>query len=185
MKYENKNAFDYENGFYLTSDIYRLGNILSHYELYKKIVHVPGDIVECGVFKGGSLIQFASFRELLENEKSRKIIGFDAFGSFPAPPSREDSDIKSDKDFIQGWNESFAEEFLTKEDIYDSLAHKGIGNVELVAGDIMETVEQYVKEHPAMRISLLHIDVDVYHPAKQALDVLYPLVVRGGCCGAG
>jgi len=89
MKYENKNAFDYENGFYLTSDIYRLGNILSHYELYKKIVHVPGDIVECGVFKGGSLIQFASFRELLENEKSRKIIGFDAFGSFPAPPPIE------------------------------------------------------------------------------------------------
>ena len=83
MKYTVGNAFDYENGFILTSEPYRLGNILAHYELYKKIVHLPGDVVELGVFKGNSLIQFATFRSLLENDKSRKIVGFDAFGEFP------------------------------------------------------------------------------------------------------
>lgn len=64
--YEEKN-FEYENGFYLTSPPSRLGNIMAHYELYKKILTLPGDVVELGVFKGGSLIQFATFRELLEN----------------------------------------------------------------------------------------------------------------------
>lgn len=83
MKYSAENSFDYENGFILTSEPYRLGNILAHYELYKKIVHLPGDVVELGVFKGNSLIQFATFRSLLENDKSRKIVGFDAFGEFP------------------------------------------------------------------------------------------------------
>ena len=79
-RFDESKAFDYENGFYLTSSVSRMGNILSHYELYKKIMDLPGAIVECGVFCGGALIQFASFRELLETENSRKIIGFDVFG---------------------------------------------------------------------------------------------------------
>lgn len=83
MKFLREKAFDYENGFILTSDVYRLGNIMAHYELYKKIISLPGALVELGVFKGNSLIQFATFRELLENERSRKIIGFDTFGMFP------------------------------------------------------------------------------------------------------
>ena len=37
-KYDTDKAFDYENGFYLTSKPYRMGNILAHYELYKKII---------------------------------------------------------------------------------------------------------------------------------------------------
>ena len=62
-KYDERKCFDYENGFYLTSDVYRMGNQMAHYELYKKILNLPGDVIELGVFKGGSLIQFATFRE--------------------------------------------------------------------------------------------------------------------------
>ena len=83
MKYTVEKTFDYENGFMLTSAPYRLGNMMAHFELYKKIIHLPGDVVELGVFKGNSLIQFATFRSLLENDNSRKIVGFDAFGTFP------------------------------------------------------------------------------------------------------
>lgn len=35
------------------------------------------------VCKAGSLVHFATFRDALENDFSRKIVGFDAFGSFP------------------------------------------------------------------------------------------------------
>ena len=52
-KWNEEEAFFYENGFYLTSGVSRIGNILSHYELYKKIINMPGDVVECGVFRGG------------------------------------------------------------------------------------------------------------------------------------
>lgn len=175
-RFDETKPFDYENGFYLTSKPARIGNILAHYELYKMIKDLPGNLVELGVFKGGSLIQFATFRELLENEGSRKIIGFDIFGEFP-----EATTVESDKNFI----EKFAKletkgEFLTREELLKSFENKGIGNIELIKGDIRETVPLYVKNHPELRISLLHIDTDVYEPAKVGLEELYDRVVKGG-----
>ena len=44
-------AFEYENNFYLSCDITRISKILSHYKIYKMIKEIPGEIVECGVFK--------------------------------------------------------------------------------------------------------------------------------------
>jgi len=174
-KYDEEKCFDYENGFYLTTEPYRMGNILAHYELYKKIINLPGDVVELGVFKGGSIIQFATFRELLENEKSRKIIGFDIFGKFP-----ETEKVDSDKEFISKWNEQHAGEFLSRDDIYKSLELKNIHNVELIQGDICNTLDEYFDRNSHVKISLLHIDVDVYEPSKKGLDKLYDKVVRGG-----
>lgn len=174
-KYETSLEFDYENGFYLTSQPYRLGNMLAHYELYKKIIGLPGDIIELGVFKGSSLIQFCTFRELLENEHSRKIVGFDIFGKFP-----DTKEVKSDGIFIKNWNEYFQDEFLSKEDIEKSLGQKNIGNVELVKGNILETVDEYLEKFPYTRIALLHIDTDVYEPAKYGLNKLFDRVVKNG-----
>src|SRR5690606_14241731 len=126
---------------------------LAHYELYKKIIGLPGDVIELGVFKGSSIIQFSTFRELLENEKSRKIIGFDVFGEFP-----KTGDLESDNKFIDKWNSDFIGDFPTEEDIYKSLAHKNIGNVELVKGNIMNTLPEYFEQNPHTRVALLHID---------------------------
>ncbi len=170
-QFDESKEFMYENGFYLTSQPYRLGNMISHYELYKKIIDLPGAVVELGVFKGGSIIQWATFRELLENENSRKIIGFDMFGEFP-----DVSEVESDKAFVSNWNEQFKKEFVSKEDIYKSLELKKISNVELVKGNIAETLPEYLKKHGEMRISLLHIDTDVYEPCKIGLQCLYDLV---------
>ena len=78
--FDSEMCWDYENGFYLTSHPNRIGKLVAHYELYKKIVHLPGEILEFGVFKGASFIRLLTFRELLESTYSRKIIGFDAFG---------------------------------------------------------------------------------------------------------
>ena len=50
----------------------------------------------------------------------------------------------------------------------------------LVDGDIESSVPQFVARNPGLRISLLHIDCDLYKPTKAALDVLWPRVVRGG-----
>lgn len=174
-KFDEEKCFDYENGFYLTTEPYRMGNILAHYELYKKILNLPGDVVELGVFRGGSIIQFATFRELLENERSRKIVGFDIFGEFPQAER-----VESDKKFVNEWNKQHLGGFLSKEDIYRSLELKGIHNVKLVKGDICKTVDEYLVENPHTRISLLHIDTDIYEPAKVGLERLFDRVVRGG-----
>lgn len=173
-RFDEEKAFDYENGFYLTSQVGRMSNILTHYELYKKVINIPGEIVECGVFRGGTLIQFASFRELLEAEGSRKIIGFDVFDFFPEAKN------DADKKFRDVWVKQTNNEFLTQEELYKSFKHKKIENVELVKGNIMETAQEYVKNHPELKVALLHIDTDIYEPAKEALEVFYDRVVKGG-----
>ena len=120
-------------------------------------------------------IQFCTFRELLENEKSRKIIGFDMFGTFP-----ETKKLKSDIGFVNNWNAAFANEFLEKEDIEKALSNKGYSNYELVQGNILDTLDDYLNRNPHTKISLLHIDTDVYEPAKYALEKLFDKVVKGG-----
>jgi len=174
VRYQKENAYEYENGFILTSAIWRMGNILSHYELYKKILNVPGEIVELGVFKGSSFIQFGTFRELLENENARKIIGFDAFGKFPGGV------LEGDNQFIKEWNEETNGDFLSKKELENILDSKGINNYELIKGDILTTVDEYLQENPYVRIALLHIDCDIYEPSKKGLESLFDKVVRGG-----
>lgn len=172
-KFDTDKAFEYENGFYLTSNISRLGKEITHYELYKMITNLPGDIVELGVFKGTSLIRFATYRELLENVNSRKIIGFDSFGEFPKTNYEEDKLLR--QNFIDSAGSS-----LSVNDLEECFKHKGIKNVELVKGDILKELPLYIKNKPQLRISLLHIDTDIYEPAKMALEILYDKIVGGG-----
>jgi len=172
--FDTDRAFEYENGFYLTSQPQRLGKLLAHYELYKRIIGLPGHVVELGVFKGASFVRWAGFRSLLESPHSRKLIGFDIFGSFPQQPNERDEDYARRHDQNAGTG-------ISPQDLRAYLAHKGQDHdVELVGGNILETVPAYVQAHPELKISLLHIDVDVYQPALTALEHLYPCLVPGG-----
>jgi len=166
-------AWDYENGFYLTSPLKRFAKALAQYELYKSIVHLPGNIIECGVLKGASLIRFLTFREIMESLYSRKIVGFDTFDRFPH------QDDKVDQKFIDQF-ESAAGRGISKAELAKVLEHKGFGNYELIEGDVSETIPEYVALHPELKISLLHIDVDVYKPSALILEHLFERVVSGG-----
>lgn len=168
-------AFEYENNFYLSCDITRISKILAHYELYKKVMDLPGAIVECGVFKGASLSRFAMFRELFENPFSRKIIGFDIFGKFP------ETSFEQDKSFRQNFINGAGEESISKEQLIKILEHKGVNKfVELIKGDIVKTIPDYIKKNPQLKISLLNLDTDIYEPAVTILQELYPRIVKGG-----
>jgi hypothetical protein len=168
-------AFEYENNFYLSSDITRIGKMMAHYELYKMALEIPGAIVECGVFKGASLVRFATFRELLSNPFSKKIIGFDAFGRFP------ETAFAADQSFRQKFVDNSGEEGIGKEQLEQVLQQKRLErSVELIAGDITKTVPAYVEAHPELKISLLNLDVDIYEPSVVVLEQLYPRLSRGG-----
>jgi len=171
--YDTDKQWDYENGFYLTSHVKRLAKSLAHYELYKRILNLPGQVVECGVYKGASLIRLLTFREILESPHSRRIIGFDAFGKFP---DQADGD---DAAFIKKF-EGIGGEGISRTELEAVLAYKGFGNYELVEGDIAQTLPDYLADHPELKISLLHVDVDVYNPSVVILENLFERVVTGG-----
>jgi hypothetical protein len=50
----------------------------------------------------------------------------------------------------------------------------------LIQGDIVNTIPEYVANHPELKIALLHIDVDVYEPTKVILENLCDKVVKNG-----
>lgn len=168
-------VWDYENGYYWFSDQTRLNKLLAHYELYRRIVDLPGDVFEFGVFKGLSLIRFAQFRALLETEQSRRIVGFDAFGKFPS----EGLANPADRSFVTRFEEG-AGDGLSPDELGRVLGAKGFGNVELVAGNVFDTLPRYLEGRPELRLSLLHLDMDVAEPTRFVLEHLFDRVVRGG-----
>lgn len=173
-RFEVDKTWDYENGFYLTSHPTRLAKAVAQYELYKSIIALPGHVIECGVYKGTSLVRFATYREMLESSHSRKIIAFDAFGRFPVEGG-DASDLEFIRDFAAEGGDG-----LPRAEIAEVLRIKGFGNIELIEGDICQTVPAYAAEHPELKIALLHVDVDVYRPSKIVLETLFARVVSGG-----
>lgn len=168
-------AFDYENNFYLSSDVGRIGKLIAHYELYNKVAHLAGDIAEFGVFKGASLIRFASFVHLTGYSKAKKVYGFDTFGSFP------ETNYEDDKLKRQNFIDVAGEKSISKKELEKVLKHKGLdANTFLVEGDILETVPMFLENKPEVMFSLINLDTDVYEPAKVILEYFYPKLVRGG-----
>jgi len=168
-----KKSFEYENNFYLSSDQSRIHKIIIHYQLYEKIKHLNGSIIECGVFKGISSIRFAAFRDFFNNS-SNKLILFDIFGKFPEADYSKD--VKNRNNFIK----DAGLHGISKNQLNKILKNKKIKNFELIQGDITKTVKTYAEKHPRLKISLLHIDVDLYGPTKTILENFYPHVVKGG-----
>lgn len=168
-------SFEYENDFYLSCANARLGKILTHYELFKIANGVPGDVIECGVFKGASFVRFAGFHDLFRNSHARKLIGFDTFGQFPE--TRYAADKKHRKNFIR----AAGSRSISKKQLLEVLKKKGVdAEAELVEGDITVTVPRYVNDNPNLKIALLNLDTDMYEPAVVILKYFWPRIVRGG-----
>lgn len=168
-------AFEYENGFYLTCAPSRIGKLIAHYELYKSIKHLSGAVVECGIYKGASFTRFAMFRDLFEKPSYRKLVAFDTFGKFPKTEFEKDIPLR--EKFIR----EAGDQSISKTQLYKVLSNKNCQeSVELVEGDICETVLRFVVGNPNFRISLLNLDVDIYEPSVTVLDNLYPLIESGG-----
>jgi len=170
-----ESVWDYENGFYWFSSKSRLNKMLAHYELYKSIVDLPGHIFELGVYKGASLVRLATYRDALENDFSRKIVGFDAFGEFPSEGLNAEDDLK----FIERF-ESVGGHGLAKDEVDELLRVKGFENFKLIKGNVFDTLPGYLEKHPETRLSFLHLDMDVKEPTDFALELLYERVVPGG-----
>jgi hypothetical protein len=160
-----------------------LKRFLAHYELYRQVVNLPGDIVELGVYRGASLMGWANFLEIRNmGDRHKKVVGFDNFKGFG---TFDEKDGKEDPNFAKvagGFNSTeFETQLLDAIHIFDEdrfIPYKA--RIHLVKGDIEQTVPEYVRDNSGMRICLMHFDADLYRPTLVALEHLWPLVVPGG-----
>jgi len=167
----NKNLFLYDE-FLAKTGVDRLQKILARYELMKMVNTAPGDIVECGVFKGSGIYTLGKISKLLTPHTGRRIVGFDFFRA----PRDISFKRKEDKKVLDMHEEKLAD----KESILANLRAMGIENVELVAGDVAKTTKAYAEKNLGFRIALMYLDVDNYEGTLAILRNLYPLVSPGG-----
>ena len=158
-----------------------LAKFLVRYEIFKKVLYVNGSIVECGVLRGGGLFTFAKLSAIFEPvNHTRKIIGFDTFKGYP---SIHEKDCLSYSSHLQegGLKADVFEDILQGIALYDmNRAVSHIPKLELVKGDINETMHKYLEENPHLVVSLLYLDVDLYEPTKVALECLLDRIPHGG-----
>ena len=162
-------------GYWWFGDVSRFGKVLCHTELYKRIIGLPGTVAEFGVYKANSLIRWLSLREIFETPSARRIIGFDAFGSFP---TKDLSSVKSDLNFIKEFEKGG--DGLSLEETHSILKAKSFTNYELINGDVRNTLLDFLKKNTSEKFSLIHLDMDVYEPTAFVLDKLFDRLVTGG-----
>lgn len=158
-----------------------LRKFLCRHELFRKILHVHGSIVECGVLYGGGLMAWAQLSEILEPlNHLRNIIGFDTFAGFVSV-----SEMDKTGTAFQGKNGGLAID--TYDDLLKSIAlyNKNrflnhIEKVKLVKGDVAESLPKYLKANPHLVVSLVYLDFDIYEPTVVALKHLMPRIPKGG-----
>ena len=167
--------WEYENGFYLTVGADRLSKFVAHLELYRMAEGTPGDIAEFGVYKGASLSRWAIFRSMFSNEFAKKIFGFDVFGAFPH--TNYEDDVKRRAEFVDAGGENS----ISKSDFEYLLKERNLDhNVELIEGNILETLPDFLANNPHTRFSLINLDTDVYEPAKCILEHCWDRLTPGG-----
>ncbi len=167
-------AFEYENNFYLSCESSRMAKIIAQYKLFEKTLQIEGDIIECGVFKGASFSRFAMFRKV-HNLEEKKLIGFDTFGDFP------ETEYEKDKELREKFIEGAGNQSISRNQMLEVLTKKKCNeNINLLEGDITETIPEFVRNNKGLRISLLNVDVDIYEPTVTILENLYTLLSPGG-----
>jgi len=151
-------------------------------ELFKLALHVQGDVMECGVNWGGGLMTFAQLSAIFEPVNlQRRIVGFDTFSGFTGvAPQDEHSVIKTAERRVGGYLADSLADLQEAVELYDANRFIGhIQKVELVKGDVAQTVPAYLEREPQTVVSLLHLDLDLYEPTMVCLENFLPRMPKG------
>ena len=149
------------------------------YAVYQAVEHIlnkdlPGDFVECGVWKGGTcmLMALALQKRGISN---RHIWLYDTFSGM-TEPGPEDKIASTGQAVSERWHEGWWAAGTAQVLSHLKKTSYPMDNFHIVEGDVCQTL----KETRPPRISLLRLDTDWYDSTRAELEVLYPRLVAGG-----
>jgi len=161
---------------------HELVRFLVQYELFKKVLKVKGCVVECGVYEGAGVMTWAKLSAALEPYAFlRKVYGFDTFDGFPSvsdadlagpTPVADVGRLRVGYDVVADLQERIKEFDSTR-----YLSH--IEKIQLIKGDAVKTIPEFVAANPQLIVSLLYIDFDLYEPTAAALKHFLPRMGKG------
>ena len=168
-------TWDQYNGLILGPDIERIRKMLVRYDLFRQSLCVPGDIVECGVFKGVGAMYWAKLLAIFAPGSRKRVIGFDTFSEFA------NSMLDYEREAAEGFTSEASFVGIDPSEIVSKASAAGLdGRLELIVGDVAETALTYAQDNKGFRVSLLHLDLDTYSGTKAVLEALYDRVTPGG-----
>ncbi|PZO38295.1 MAG: macrocin O-methyltransferase [Pseudanabaena frigida] len=137
--------------------------------------NIKGDFVECGVYKGGSMMAIA-LALIAEDVRDRELYLFDTFEGMPAPDERD----------IDLLGKSAMEEFSKRKisDVSSTWVNASVEEVKqamALTGYPMERihfvkglVENTIPEQAPESIAVMRLDTDWYKSTIHELEYLYP-----------
>jgi len=148
---------------------------------YVSAAGIPGSIVECGVWRGGSMM--AAALALLEGSDSqRDLYLFDTFEGMSAPTAADVSiDGKTASTLLEAPRSTAVDSawcYATLPDVQAGLSSTGYPaeRMHFVRGRVEDTLPGAA---PAS-IALLRLDTDWYESTRHELEHLYPRLIPGG-----
>lgn len=159
---------------YTMTSIERIRSLFQSLE-YIRINQIKGDLVECGVWRGGNILgmcEYLHYYKMLD----RKIYAYDTFKGMTSP-DEIDVDFEGNKaSDILGRVMCDASLNEVKKNMKNTKFP--IENIIYIEGDVLETLN--VRDNLPEIISLLRLDTDWYDSTKKELNVLYPKLVDNG-----
>jgi len=150
-------------------------NLLALYNLVHRAwaLGLPGDVVECGTWNGGSAVVMAVANHeaaATTNTPPRHMWLFDSYEGWPRPG--ENDGARERAVYWEGWNKA---SIANVRRIFTRLGLP-LDDVHIIKGWFDATLPSA----PIEQIAVLHVDGDWYDSVKVVLDTLYDKVVRGG-----
>jgi hypothetical protein len=160
-----------------------LKRFIAHTDLFRLTLDVPGDILDLGVYRGASLMTWANLLEIFAiGDRTKRVIGLDNWTGFSELTTEDGPDIENAGKTVGGFDAAnYRKELENAIRIFDSdrfVPWKD--RVELVEGNIEQTLPEMLNKRPGLRFSLVHFDVDLYAPTRVALEHVWDKVPRGG-----
>jgi hypothetical protein len=167
------------NNFIFSNDLKLTGKMLHRFQHFLNVKHLPGDIVEVGVFKGSGMSTFLKFIEIFCPNSNKKVLGFDIFDTEKsAHILTKDSEL--DQMYMNRVYDRVNRNELTVNSVTERLKTISTDKFKLVDGDVELTLPVFLKENPGFRASLIYIDVDLERPTYHTLMNLWDRLLPGG-----
>jgi O-methyltransferase len=158
------------------------------YALYTAVKYivasgVPGDLVECGVWRGGNCMLAALTLPQLR-DGTRRVWLYDTFSGMSEPTGRDRDvyggralDMRCEQFTVEGRPTPF--QFVaSRQEVVQNMASTGFppARTRYVEGRVEDTLPRTRPD----RIALLRLDTDWYQSTSHAMRHLYPLLAAGG-----
>ena len=148
---------------------------------YVSTAGIVGDIVECGVWRGGSMM--AAALTLIEcGDTTRALHLFDTFGGMSPPTSKDIAIDGQSAHALLGTQKKTdpgsAWCYATLDDVKSGMLSTGydVARMHFIEGK----VEDSIPKHAPQAIAVLRLDTDWYESTRHEMEHLFPRLVRGG-----